>query len=242
MQNPNQAKESFRHFAVWLVALFLTAFGAQLWTVSLYGSPIPIWDQWYQADSIFRPWLEGRLDWNGLIAADSNHRIVVTHLFDMSVIRLNGRWDPLLQMTVNAFIHAVFACGLAFCLWKFFCQTRGWLICFLLMPFFALPYGGENAIWGINSLWYFINIFALTTVVGLGFSKTGSWRWWVGFVAAMLSLLTMASGLLAPMTAGGLILLRAIKNRRMEKENWVGFFACLILTGLAIPFVATPEY
>jgi hypothetical protein len=242
MQHSNQPGESFKQFIPWLTALFLTALGTQLWVVSLYGSPIPIWDQWYQADSIFRPWLEGRLRWSDLIAADSNHRIVVTHLFDMSVIRLNGRWDTLLQMTINAFVHAAFACGLAFCLWKVFSQTRGWLVCFLLIPFFALPYGGENAVWGINSLWYFVNIFAVATVIGLGFSKMWSWKWWLGFVSAILSLLTMASGLLAPLAAGGLILLRAIKNRRMEKENWIGLCICLILTGLGAPFVAAPEY
>ncbi len=242
MQNSNQAKESFRHFSPWLIALFITAFGAQLWVVWLYGSPIPIWDQWYQADLIFRPCLEGNLHLQNFFAADSNHRIVVTHLFDMAVIWLNGRWDPLLQMTINAFIHATFACGLVFCLWKFFGQVRGWLICFLLMPFFALPYGGENAIWGINSLWYFVNIFALTTIVGLGFSKIGSWKWWLGIVGAILSLLTMASGLLAPLAVGGLILLRAIKNRRVEKENWIGLVVYLILATLGLPMLATPEY
>lgn len=237
----NRMDEYFKSFAVWLLALFFVAFGAQLWTVWLYGSSLPIWDQWYEADSLFRPWVAGHLTWGDLIAPDSNHRIVLTHLFDLCLIWLNGRWDPLLQMTINAFFHAIFASGLAFCLWNFLGRKNGWFVCFLLMPFFALPYGGENAIWGINSLWYFVNIFALATLVGLGFGKAGSWQWWFGLVAAILSLLTMASGLLAPMTAGGLILLRAIRNRRMEKENLIGLFICMLLTGLGAFLVATPE-
>jgi hypothetical protein len=238
----NQPGESTRNFAVWLLALFLAAFGAQLWVVWLYGSPVPIWDQWYEAGSLFSPWMAGHLTFGDLVAADSNHRIVLTRLLDLCIIRFNGRWDPLLQMTVNAFFHAAFACGLAFCLWHFFGRKRGWLVCFLLMPFFTMPYAGENAIWGINSMWYFANIFALATVVGLGFGKAGSWQWWFGLVAAVMGLLTMASGLLAPMTAGGLILLRAIKNRRIEREKMIGLGACLLLAGLGAPFIATPEY
>ena len=188
----NQMDESLKGFAVWLLALFLVAFGAQLWVVWLYGSSLPIWDQWYEAESLFSPWVAGHLTLRDLVAPDSNHRIVLTHLFDLCLIWLNGRWDPLLQMTLNALFHAAFACGLAFCLWNFLGRRNGWLVCFLLMPFFALPYAGENAIWGINSLWYFVNIFALATLVGLGFGKAGSWQWWFGLVAAILSLLTMA--------------------------------------------------
>jgi hypothetical protein len=242
MQDSRQAKESFRHFAGWLSALFLTALGAQLWAVWLYGSPIPIWDQWYEADSVFRPWLEGHLRGSDLIAIDSNNRAVITNLFDLFVIWLNGRWDPLMQMTVNAFIHATFACGLAFCLWNFFGRKRGWLICFLLMPFFALPYGGENAIWGYNSMWYFVNIFALAAIVGLGFARVDSWRWWLGLVAAVLGLLTMASGLIAPMAAGGLILLRTIKNRRMGKNDLITLGLCVTLTVLGSLMVGMSEY
>jgi hypothetical protein len=242
MQTPSQAKESFRCFAGWLTALFLTALGAQLWTVWLYGSPIPIWDQWYEADALFRPWSEGHLHASDLVAIDSNNRAVMTNLLDLLVIKLNGRWDPLLQMTVNAFFHAAFACGLAFCLWNYFGRKHGWLICFFLMPFFTLPYGGENAIWGYNSMWYFVSIFALTTIMGLGFTQAGSWRWWLGLIAAILGLLTMASGLVAPVAAGGLILLRAIKNRRMEKTDLVTLGLCLTLTVAGLLTAGMSQY
>lgn len=242
MQNPDRAGESFRVFAAWLVALFLTALGAQLWTVWLYGSPVPIWDQWYEADSVFRPWLQGHLRWSDLVTIDSNNRAVITNLFDLLIIGLNGRWAPLVQMTVNAFLHAGFACGLAFCLWNFWGRKRGWLVCFLLMPFFALPYGGENAIWGYNSMWYFVNIFALATVAGLGFAKIGSWRWWGGFAAAILGLLTMASGLIAPLTAGGLLVLRAVKHRKMEKGDLMTLGVCTGLALLGRAFIGMSDY
>src|SRR5580700_8459600 len=123
----NQPEETLKCFGWWLAALFLAALGGQLWTVWLYGSPIPIWDQWDEAYDVFKPWLEGHLTWGILVAPDNNHRILLTRLLDLGLIQLNGRWDPLLQMTVNAFIHAAFVCALAFCLWKFLGRKNGWL-------------------------------------------------------------------------------------------------------------------
>ena len=224
-----RTNNSSKSFAFWLLAVFLVALGAQLWVVWLYGSPLPFWDQWDEANSLFKPWLEGHLTWTDMFAPASDHRIVLTHLLDLSLTWLNGRWDPLLQMTVNAFFHATFTCGLAFCLWHFLGRKNGWLVCLLLLPFFALPYAGENAIWGMNSLWYFVNLFGLVTIAGLGFCRTGSWQWWIGLAAAILGLLSMALGPLAPMAVGGLILLRGIKNRRLANENLMSLGICLLL-------------
>jgi hypothetical protein len=225
----NQTNDSTRSFAVWLAAVFLVTLGAQLWVVWLYGSPIPFWDQWDEAVTLFKPWVEGHLTWADVFAPASDHRIVLTHLLDLGLTRVNGRWDPLLQMTVNAFFHAAFAVGLAFCVWHFLGRKNGWLVCVLLLPFFALPFAGENAIWGMNSLWYFVNLFGLPAIVGLGFCRAGSWRWWCGLVAAVMGLLSIASGLIAPMAVGGLVVLRAVKNRRLAKENLISLAACLLL-------------
>jgi len=38
----NQTTDSFKTFALWLVALFLMTLGAHLWMASLYGSPLPM--------------------------------------------------------------------------------------------------------------------------------------------------------------------------------------------------------
>jgi hypothetical protein len=227
----NPAHDSFKHFSVWLAALFLVVLGAKLWLVQLYGSPLLLWDQWYEAGSFFRSWVEGHLTWQVFFAPDNEHRIICTHLFDLIVIRLNGRWEPLVQMTVNAFIHTTYVCGLAFCLWDFLGRKNGWFVCFLLAPFFALPYAGENAIWAIN-LEYFLDVFSLATLVGLGFARPGSRWWWLGLAVAIMGLFTMASGLLAPMAVGGLMVLRIIKKRRTERGNLITLGVCLMVVGL----------
>ncbi|MGD0252397.1 MAG: hypothetical protein ABSC01_06830, partial [Verrucomicrobiota bacterium] len=230
----NLPNDSFKHFIAWLVALFLVVLGAQLWVVQLYGSPLPMWDQWFEADWFFRPWVEGHLTWKYFFAPFNEHRIFFTRLLDLGVIWLNGRWEPLLQMTVNAFIHAAFVCGLAFCLWDSLGRKNGWLVCFLLAPFFALPYAAENALWPMNSQQYFMSLCWLATLAGLGFGKPGCRRWWLGLAVAVMGLFTMASGLLAPMAVGGLTILRAIKHRRMEKGNLITLVCCLAVIGLGL--------
>jgi hypothetical protein len=236
----NPAREPFKRFSPWLAALFLVVLGAKLWLVQLYGSPLPLWDQWYEAELFFRPWVEGHLTWQVFFAPDNGHRIFFTRLLDLIVIRLNGRWEPLLQMTVNAFMHTTYVCGLAFCLWDFLGRKNGWFVCFLLAPFFALPYAGENAIWAIT-LEYFLDILSLVTLVALGFAKPGSRWWWLGLAAAFTGLFTMASGLLAPVTVGGLMVLRAIKHRRIERRNLITLGLCLAVVGLSMALGVSAE-
>lgn len=229
----NETSESFKAFSLWLAALFLAAVGAQLWMAWLYGSPLPIWDQWYEAD-FFKHYASGQITWSDLFAAHNEHREFASRVLDLVVLWLDGRWEPLVQMTVNAFVHAGFACGLALYLWDFFGRKNGWRVCAILMVFFALPYWGENAIWGPNSLYYFTDIFGIVALVELGFGKAGSPRWWLGICAAILGLFTTASGLLAPVAAGAIILLRAIKNHRLEKEGIVSLAICALVFGLGL--------
>ena len=236
----NPPRESFKRLGLWLAALFLVVLGAKLRLVQLYGSPLPLWDQWYEADDFFRPWVEGHLTWQALFAPDNGHRILFTRLLDLIVIQLNGRWEPLLQMTVNAFIHTAFVCGLAFCLWEFLGRKNGWFVCFLLVPFFALPYAGENAIWAIT-LEYLLDLFSLASLVSLGFARPGSRWWWLGLAVTVMGLFTMASGLLAPMAVGGLAVLRAVKNRRLESGNLITFVACLAVVGLGLALRGSVE-
>ena len=223
---PPAPAESPRQFAGWLAALFLTVLGAKLWLIQLYGSPLWLWDQWYEAQQTFAPWLTGHLAWRDYFAPYCEHRIFFTRLLDMGVIAANGRLEPMLQMAVNAVIHTLYACGLAFWLWDFMGRRRGWLICCLLLPFFTLPYAAENTLWAFNSQAYLLGCFALPALAWPGFEPPGTWRWWVGIVAAVLGLFTMASGLFTPLAIAGLMIFRTLKSRRIEKANLLTFGVC----------------
>ena len=226
-------KSSLRSLA-WLSALFLAILGAKLWVIQLYGSPLPVWDQWSEADRFFRPWQDGHLTWQDWVAPHNEHRIFFTRLLDFLLIRLNGRWDTLLQMTVNAALHAGYACALAYCLWRFLGRKNLGLICLLVAPFFALPFAAENTIRGFDSQQYFLTIGSLATLLGLGFAPPGSRWWWLGWLAAVLTLFTMASGLLAALAVAGLIGLRALKERKLSRSGGVTLAASLAVFVLGL--------
>ena len=228
----NTAKDSIKCFTAGLAALFLAVFGAKLWVVQLYGSPLPWWDQWFETASFFTHWRAGLLTWKDFIAPYCEHRILLTRLLDLGVVWLNGRWEPLLQMVVNAFIHATYAGGLAFTLWNFLGRRNGGLVCFFLLPFFALPYAAENTLWAFNSQAYLLAVCFLPALVGLGFGRPGGGGWWLGWGAAILGLFTMASGLLTPATVAGLIILRTLKSGRIEIGNLITLAAALAVVAL----------
>lgn len=231
----NFNRSEFR-LAAWLAALFLVILGAKLWVVQIYASSLPYWDQWDEAGNFFQPWLEGRLTWSAWFAPHNEHRIFFTRLLDLLVLRLNGQWDPLLQMTINAFIHAGYACGLAYCLWVFTGREKAGLICFLLAPFFALPFAAENTIHGFHSQQYLLCIFSVAAIIGLGFRPMGD-RWWcLGLTAAILSIFTMGSGLLASLVVLGLVVLRMLKARRLNQSQLVtlGCGLAVFVIGLAL--------
>jgi hypothetical protein len=237
----NRPTDSFKGFAPWLLAFVLAVVGAHCWLVWLYGSPLPFWDQWDEALSLFKPWKDGHLTWADIAAPASDHRIILTHFLDMALVSLNGRWDPMLQMTVNVFIHAGYAALLAFSLWHYGGRKQAWLVCLLLLPFFTLPFAGENAVWGMNSLWYLISLLGLGAIVGLGFFPPGSWPWWLGLAAALLGLLSMALGPVATIAVGGLLVLRSLRERRLVRANLVSFAVCLAVVGLGALFIVRAE-
>lgn len=211
----------------WLCGLFLVVLGAKLWVVQLYGSGLPVWDQWPEAEQLFRPWIEGRLTWNSWFAPHNEHRIFFTRLLDLAVIRLNGQWDPLLQMTINASLHAAYGCVLAYCLWNFLGRKNAGQICLLLLPLLALPFAAENIIRGFHSQQYFLSLGSLLTLLGLGFAPLGSGRWWFGLAASGATLFTMGSGLLAPLTVAGLMMLRTLNVKKLSRANTITLGASL---------------
>jgi len=96
--NPYPNKISRLAFAAFAFILC----GLKLWVISTYGNATPNWHQWKaEAMNLYRPLLDGRLDWNDLFAT------FTTRLLDPSLLAANDIWNPLLQMVVNAFLYVV---------------------------------------------------------------------------------------------------------------------------------------
>lgn len=231
-----------RNLCAWLAVFCLVALGAKLWTIQIWATNIPYWDQWDEARLLFKPWLEGTLAWHNFFIPHNEHRIVFTRLLDLLEVKFNGQWDPQFQMVVNAFIHIAYGCGLAAIFWNFTGRKYAGPICILLLPFFTLPFAVENTVHGFQSQMYYLNIFSVAGMLGLGFSKPGSIAWFCGFFAAALAIFTMASGFLAAAALVGLVILRSCKQRKMSHgqiATLVGGLAVVVL-GLVMK-VSVPD-
>lgn len=231
-----QGPQTTRTLTAWLAVFSLIVLGAKLWTIQIWATNIPYWDQWDEAQRLFKPWLDGTLTWHDFFLPHNEHRIVITRLLDLLEVKVNGQWDPVFQMVVNAVIHISYGCLLAAILWSAIGRKYGGLICCALVPFFALPFAAENTTHGFQSMMYFVNILSVTALLGLGFGRPGGGIWFCGLASAVLAIFTMASGFLITAAIIGLMILRPLKQRRITRGQMMTMAGCgmVIVLGLAL--------
>lgn len=232
-------KDSPRLLIAWLAAFFLAGFGAKLWTIQLWATNLPYWDQWDEARLLFKPWLEGTLTWHDFFIPHNEHRIAFTRLLDLLEVKLNGQWDPAFQMVVNAVIHLGYGVLLATVIWSLAGRRHVGLICFALLPFFALPFAGENTTHGFQSQMYLVSLFSVAAILGLGFARPGRGLWFCGLLLAVMAIFTMASGFLAGAAVIGLEALRRLKQRRLTPAQILTLASAgaVVALGLALKVV-----
>jgi uncharacterized membrane protein len=228
--------------ARWLeyLALFLVVVGARLWLVSLYGSPVPIMDQWDgEGASLFKPWIEGTLRISDLFQPHNEHRILLSRLLALGLLGLNGQWDAQLEMAVNALLCGAMAVLIAVALVKLFGHNLRTLILLVVGLWSALPYGHENTLWAFESSFYFLLFFSLLAIWGLALYPLFSWPWWAGVAGLVLACLSMASGFFATLVLLGLSAVRLIKRRTLSRDSMILIALCCAVAAVAVYYRTT---
>ncbi len=199
-------------------AVFLGVLVAQLVLVRVAGTDIPFHDQWgIEGSWLYPTWLEGRLQVADMLQPFNEHRIVWTHLLNLSLFVVNGQWDPLVQLVAIAGLRAACAAGVA---WLFIAglSPRDRLPASAAVALAFLPVlAWHNVLWGIESHAYFAIGLSLLTLAWLGLAKRTPGQTWAGLIAGTAALLAMGPGALAPLAVLGLVALRVAESRRMEK-------------------------
>lgn len=190
-----------------VVSMVALVFFVRLYFVRAWGSPLPFWDQWdAEASGLYSPWLRGVFDWHSIFASHNEHRIALTWLTDLGLFELFGRWNIWAQLVLNALLHALTA-GVVLHLFRHLCSAKARVVFALgIAVLFITVAGWQNALWGFQSQFYYSNLFAVLAIGGLVATTPLSLPWWLGWVAAFLSLFSNAGGLLAPiavMLVGG---------------------------------------
>lgn len=186
------------------LALAALVFACRAWLISVWGSPVPFWDQWGAEGTLYHAWLSGTLHWRDLVAAHNEHRIALTRLADLALLIVCGGWNPWAQLVLNAALHAATAGIVAAIFWP--AVPPGPRVVFVggLAVLFTSTAGWQNALWGFQSQVYFTNLFAVTAFVGLSTCTPLRPRWWLAPASLILALFSNAGGLLAVIVALGL--------------------------------------
>lgn len=224
--------------AGWLAVLAFAAvlFGSKLWFIGTYGNATPFWDQWSaEAGLLYRPYLAGGLSWADLVAPANEHRIFTTRLLDLALLRLNGIWNPLLQMVVNAALHVLMLCLLVGMLARTIGREHLPVLLTFTAVFFSVPFGWENALWGFQAQFYLVLLFGVASLWLTSAEEPLSGAWWAGAACAVLALLSFGSGTCAAVAAAAVALSHYAFGLRRTRRQLI---AAAILAGLSLMGVA----
>ena len=201
----------------WLIpagtALFV--FAARLREIHLYASDVPYNDQWIiEAQQIIAPWLDGTLRPWSFFIPHFEHLPVWTRLLSWLQVVVTGRWDPLVQMTLNAALHSLFLWLVVRWVWRTFAPRAAAFVSVVLLLGGSLPFAWENIAWGFQSQFPLALLCLFLHVHGSLTQPAGSRAWWLAQGAAAAGLFTLASMWVAPLAVGLTLLWTGRRDRR----------------------------
>ncbi|TSJ64684.1 hypothetical protein FO470_05365 [Starkeya sp. 3C] len=233
--SPTDIKVASWRFA--LLGLFLFVAGTKFLVVSKYGSIVPFWDQWdAEGALLYKPYIEGGLHWRTLIDSHNEHRILLTRLFALGLLELAGEWNPILQMTVNALLHAAFAVLFTWALGRALEPGLRLPLAIASGLLFSIPFGWENTLAGFQSQFYFLLILSFLALMIFSKDAALSLPWWLGVAACAGAYFSLASGVFAALAAASICALQIIVGaRRRTLREGIGV---VILVALVVAMLA----
>ena len=214
-------------------------FGVKLWLISYDGNATPFWDQWdAEANNLYRPYLNHSLTWHQMFDAHNEHRIFTTRLLALILLQINHKWNPLLQMVVNAALHVVAILVIVYLFARVIGQNSLVPLLGFSLVLFSIPYGWENTLAGFQSQFYFVLLFSFTALWLLLSQEPLGIGWWLGVLSAVLAYLSLASGVFVLGSASVVSIIVFFTNLRRTPRQ---LFATVILCALFITgFKLTP--
>ncbi len=212
-------------FAVVMISGGALALGAKLGLIRAYGSDVPYMDEWDVVGGLLLiPSAQGQLHARDFLQAQNEHRIVLTRLLAYGIESANRQWDPLLEMTVNAAIHAALCSALLLLARRLVSGAPFVMAAVVLSLLFAPPFAWENTLQGLQSQYYLLLWAALGLFLLCVSGAPLSARWWAGWAIGVAGLGTVASGFVAPAVVLLLIFIRREGGRRRGSRALVATF------------------
>ena len=216
-----------------LVGVALALVGAKWQLIARCGSDIPFGDQWGgEAAALYMPYVQNQLGPAQLLRAHNEHRIVFTRLLDLALLKLNGQWDPLLQMTVQALLIAAFGVVLVSLSTHRLPPLAASLVGAAAVALLGSVALWENTLSGFQSQFYFLLLFSVLHVWLSTARPVFSRAWWIGQAAGVGALFSMAPAFLGPVAVLGWLAWRCLRVRATTPKAGVTVAWNLVL-GLA---------
>ncbi|TGN08049.1 hypothetical protein [Leptospira ilyithenensis] len=211
-------KKKFHKYQIFLTVFFLVWSIRLLW-IGLYGVDVPFWDQWDgEADSIYLPILRGDYDLKHLISQHNEHRIFFTRILSIVIFLLNGHWNTVLVMQIQAMIPGAIAGFLAQTFWKI---NRSYSACLGIAVYFAAPLGTENMLWGFQSQFYFMVLFSVISIYYSSFGESNRKFVLSAFVFSVFAFFNIASGALVAFVISVVSCLKLIFGLSEDKKKTI---------------------
>ncbi len=229
--------------AFWTVTAFLIVAGAK-WTLMLFHSVnIPWADAWDgEAWSTLIPYFSGNLAWSDLFAAHNEHRIFFTRVLSLGLVLISGHWDQWIQQVVSALLHTTAGIGLMLLFWNAAGRKRIEYFALLTVLMFALPFSYRNVLMSFQSQFYFLIAFTLLSIWLCSFKRPFSAGWFAGAAFLFCNIFTVASGFLAPLIIGVLMLLKMYRRPGRWKEAIPTLALCVAVILFSQPFLVEGQH
>ncbi|HEY8270967.1 MAG TPA: hypothetical protein VIG33_08760 [Pseudobdellovibrionaceae bacterium] len=229
----------FLQYAVFAMILF----GIKLALIHFYGNATPYWDQWdAEAANLYKPFLEGTLTWKSLFTPHNEHHILITKLLALAELKLNGLWNPLLQMVVNAALHIVAILFIVDQLTRVIGRKFLTPLLIFSLVLFSIPYAWENTLAGIQSVFYFVLLFSTACLWLTTIYSPLSLRWWCGISFAVLAFFSLASGIFALAAAATIGLFLYFTGLQKTPQQLVAIVILSALFALGAALTPTLAY
>jgi hypothetical protein len=220
-------------FTFWLTVAgaALIAIGAQWQIIRIYGSDVPMMDQWdAEARETLGPWFRDELSAIELWWKPHNeHRIGWTRLWALLTTGLNGQWDPAFTATLNVLLRAGLLIALLAFLRPLLVGAGWWTAPPIAAAVLAAPIAWENTLHPFQSQFCFLTLSAVFQLAWLPTRPVRNWRWWAGAAAAVAGLPTMGSSLLAPC-----IVVAARAGLAWRGRRWTRDDSATVVLGLVL--------
>ncbi|RBP03080.1 hypothetical protein DFR50_1464 [Roseiarcus fermentans] len=219
-------------------SLFLILVGTRAALIGFAGGATPYMDEW-DGDwgGLIKPWLDGRLTVDALVAPFNEHRILFTRLLVLALFNLSGAWDVVLQMIVNAIVGSAVVVVVALALARVLdgAWAASAIVAIALVN--VVPMAFDNILLGFNSHFYLLPLLSLFGLRLAVSAPAWSGRWAAGALIGAASYFCMASGALTLAALAATHAIQMACGRRRGAAEALGIVALGGATLVMIAFV-----